>query len=44
VGLVVGVSGAYAAGWSVLSMYILLILVLSFRARGLLGRKSALEA
>jgi branched-chain amino acid transport system permease protein len=44
VGLVVGVSGAYAAEWSVLSMYILLILVLTFRARGLLGKKSALEA
>jgi branched-chain amino acid transport system permease protein len=44
VGLVVGVTGAYAAQWSVLSMYLLLILVLTFRARGLLGKKSALEA
>jgi branched-chain amino acid transport system permease protein len=44
VGLVVGITGAYAAEWSVLSMYILLILVLTFRARGLMGKKSALEA
>ena len=44
VGITVGITGGYAAEWSVMSMYILLILVLSFRARGLMGKKSALEA
>ena len=44
VGLTVGLTGGYAAEWSMMSMYLLLILVLSFRARGLLGKKSALEA
>ena len=44
VGLVVGLTGAYASEWSLLSMYVLFILVVTFRARGLLGRKSALEA
>ncbi|MBL8833390.1 MAG: branched-chain amino acid ABC transporter permease [Rhodospirillales bacterium] len=44
VGLVVGVSGAYASEWSLLSMYILLIAVVTFRARGLSGKKSLLEA
>lgn len=43
VGLAVGITGAYASAWSMMSMYILLICVLLFRARGLLGRKSALE-
>ncbi len=43
VGLSVGITGAYAPAWSMLSMYLLLIGVLGFRARGLLGRKSALE-
>ncbi len=43
VGLAVGVTGAYAPAWSLLSMYVLLVLVLGFRSRGLLGRKSALE-
>ncbi len=43
VGLAVGITGAYASAWSMMSMYILLIAVLCFRARGLLGRKSALE-
>ncbi len=43
VGLSVGISGAYAPAWAMLSMYILLILVVGVRARGLLGRKSALE-
>ncbi len=43
VGLTVGLTGAYASDWSILSMYILLIAVLSFRARGLLGKKTALE-
>jgi branched-subunit amino acid ABC-type transport system permease component len=44
VGVTVGITGGYAAEWSVMSMYLLLILVLSFRARGLMGKKSALEA
>ncbi|WP_437948487.1 branched-chain amino acid ABC transporter permease [Sorangium sp. So ce296] len=44
VGVTVGITGGYAAEWSVMSMYLLLILVLSVRARGLMGKKSALEA
>jgi branched-chain amino acid transport system permease protein len=43
VGLVVGITGAYASEWSLMSMYILFILVVTFRARGLFGRKSALD-
>jgi branched-chain amino acid transport system permease protein len=43
VGLVVGVTGAYASEWSLMSMYILFILVVTFRARGLFGRKSVLD-
>ena len=43
VGLAVGISGAYAPAWSMMSMYLLLIAVLGFRARGLFGRKSVLE-
>jgi branched-chain amino acid transport system permease protein len=44
VGLAVGLSGAYASEWSLLSMYILLVAVVTFRARGLFGKKSVLEA
>jgi branched-subunit amino acid ABC-type transport system permease component len=44
VGLVVGLTGAYFSEWSLMSMYILFILVVTFRARGLFGRKSALDA
>jgi len=44
VGLAVGLTGAYASAWSMMSMYVLLIAVVGFRARGLFGRKSALEA
>ena len=44
VGITVGVTGGFAAEWSMMSMYLLLIFVLTFRARGLLGKKSALEA
>ena len=44
VGMVVGLSGAYASEWSLLSMYLLLIAVVTVRARGLLGKKSILEA
>lgn len=43
VGLAVGLTGAYAAQWSLISMYILLIVVVTVRARGLFGRKSVLE-
>jgi branched-chain amino acid transport system permease protein len=44
VGLAVGLSGAYASEWSLLSMYVLLVAVVTFRARGLWGKKSMLEA
>jgi branched-chain amino acid transport system permease protein len=44
VGLVVGLTGAYASEWSLLSMYLLLIAVVTFRARGFFGKKSVLEA
>ena len=44
VGMVVGLSGAYASEWSMLSMYLLLILIVTFRSRGLFGKKSVLEA
>lgn len=43
VGLAVGLTGAYASEWSLLSMYVLLVAVVSFRARGLFGKKSMLE-
>jgi branched-subunit amino acid ABC-type transport system permease component len=43
VGLAVAITGAYAGAWATMSMYILLILVVGVRSRGLLGRKSALE-
>jgi branched-subunit amino acid ABC-type transport system permease component len=44
VGLSIGVTGAYASAWSLMSMYLLLIAVVGLRVRGLFGRKSALEA
>lgn len=44
VGMVVGLAGAYASEWSLMSMYLLLIGVVTFRARGLFGKKSVLEA
>jgi branched-chain amino acid transport system permease protein len=40
----VGLAGAYASEWSLLSIYLLLILVTTVRARGLFGMKSLLEA
>jgi branched-chain amino acid transport system permease protein len=43
VGLVVGLSGAFASEWSMLSMYLLFIAVVTFRSRGLFGRKSILD-
>jgi len=44
VGLVVGLTGAYASEWSLLSMYLLFIAVVTFRSRGLFGKKSVLDA
>ncbi|WP_027133674.1 branched-chain amino acid ABC transporter permease [Geminicoccus roseus] len=44
VGMVIGLTAAYASEWSLLSMYILLIVVVTFRSRGLFGKKSILEA
>src|SRR6476646_12049197 len=44
VGLAVGLTGAYASEWSLMSMYVLLVMVVSVRARGLWGKKSVLEA
>lgn len=43
VGVVVGLTGAYASEWSLLSMYLLLIALVTFRARGLAGKITALE-
>jgi branched-subunit amino acid ABC-type transport system permease component len=43
VGLAVAITGAYASEWSLMSMYLLLIVVITFRARGLFGKKSMLE-
>jgi len=43
VGLVVGLTGAYASEWSLMSMYLLFIAVVTFRARGLFGKKSVLD-
>ena len=43
VGIAVGLTGAFATAWSLVSMYLLLIAVVTFRARGLLGKKSVLE-
>src|SRR5690349_961433 len=43
VGLVVGLSGAYASEWSLLSMYLLFIAIVTFRSRGLFGKKSVLD-
>jgi branched-subunit amino acid ABC-type transport system permease component len=43
VGIAVSLTGAYASEWSLMSMYLLLIAVVTFRARGLFGRKTALE-
>jgi branched-chain amino acid transport system permease protein len=43
VGMVVGLSAAFASEWSLMSMYILFIAVVTFRARGLFGRKSILD-
>ena len=44
VGLAVGVTAYFASEWSLLSIYLLLIAVVTIRARGLFGKKSILEA
>ena len=41
--MVVGLSGVFASEWSMLSMYLLFIAVVTFRSRGLFGRKSVLD-
>jgi len=43
VGLVVALTAAFWTDWSLLSMYLLLLLVVSFRSRGLAGKASVLE-
>jgi len=43
VGMVVGLTAAFISDWSLLSMYLLLLAVVTFRARGLMGKASALE-
>jgi branched-chain amino acid transport system permease protein len=43
VGMVVGLTGAYKTDWSLFSMYLLLIAVVTVRGRGLLGTRSVLE-
>jgi len=43
VGMIVGLSAAYYSDWSLLSMYLLLLAVVTFRARGLMGKASVLE-
>ena len=41
--VVVGLSGAYASEWSLLSMYLLFIALVTFRSRGLFGKRSVLD-
>ena len=43
VGMTVGLTGAFASDWSIISIYLLLIVVLTFRSRGLFGRVSTLD-
>jgi branched-subunit amino acid ABC-type transport system permease component len=43
VGLTAGLTGAYASDWSIVSIYILLIVVITFRRRGLFGKASKLD-
>ncbi len=44
VGMVVALTAAFLTEWSLLSMYLLLMAVVTFRARGFAGKASALEA
>ncbi len=43
VGLVVAITAAFLTEWSLLSMYLLLLAVITFRARGLADKASVLE-
>ncbi len=43
VGLVIALTAAFLTEWSLLSMYLLLLAVVTFRARGLAGKASVLE-
>jgi len=43
VGLVVALTAAFLTDWSLISMYLLLLLVVSVRSRGLAGKASVLE-
>jgi branched-chain amino acid transport system permease protein len=43
VGMVAGLTGAYASEWSLMSMYLLFIALVTFRSRGLFGKKSVLD-
>jgi len=43
VGMVIGLTAAFFSDWSLLSMYLLLLAVVTFRARGLMGKASVLE-
>ena len=43
VGMTVGITGAFASDWSIISIYLLLIAVVTFRSRGLFGRVSTLD-
>ena len=43
VGMIVGLTAAFYSDWSLLSMYLLLLAVVTFRARGLMGKASVLE-
>lgn len=43
VGMTAGLTGAFASDWSIVSIYILLIVVITFRQRGLFGKTSSLD-
>jgi branched-chain amino acid transport system permease protein len=43
IGMGTGLTGAYASDWSMVSMFITLLLVLTFRSRGLAGKRSRLD-
>lgn len=44
VGMVVALTAAFLSEWSLLSMYLLLLVVVTLRSRGFAGKASALEA
>jgi branched-subunit amino acid ABC-type transport system permease component len=43
IGIAAGLTGAYKTDWSLFSMYLLLIAIITVRGRGLLGKLSVLE-